>query len=142
MSTGQVFRLIVLMTAFAISVPAYSESKTTVKKTTVTSVETESDGAAAPEQSEPSGGNNIERESSITAQFGSKGGTGTTGCKTEDLSKSVIKDLKADCNAWVKDQKAELKTRFLTSSCQESCEDCTMNLKRCSVTGTVRYQLK
>lgn len=84
-----------------------------------------------------------ERESVATARFGvSSGQSGLSGCKTEALSKNVIKDLKADCLAWVKDQKADLKTRFLTSSCEESCEDCGMSLRRCFVTGTVKYLLK
>lgn len=120
---------------------ASAEAAKKVKKTSTTVTTVESEG----EEETPAGGvttETRETESSVTAKFGSKATSGTTGCKTEDLAKSVIKDLKADCNAWVKDQKAELKGRFLTSICEESCEDCGMSLKRCSVNGTVKYLLK
>ncbi|HVK61898.1 MAG TPA: hypothetical protein VM432_10125 [Bdellovibrionales bacterium] len=78
-------------------------------------------------------------ETEMTATFGSTSTSGLNGCKTEELSKDVIKELKSDCNAWVKDQKADLKDRFRTSKCEEKCSDCAASLRRCNVLGTVRY---
>ncbi len=82
----------------------------------------------------------IERE--MRADFGSTGQTGMAGCKTEELSKNMVRELKTDCNAWIKDQKADLQSKYLTGSCTESCEPCGMSLKRCSVVGRIKYTTK
>lgn len=74
--------------------------------------------------------------------FGSRGQSGLAGCKTEDLSKTVVKDLKSDCSAWLKDQKTDLKSKYLSGSCEDQCEDCGMSLRRCHVVGTMHYLLK
>jgi hypothetical protein len=79
------------------------------------------------------------RDFIVSAKFGSTAATGLTGCKTEALLKESIKELKADCNAWLKDRKAELKNKFHTGTCQEQCSDCGMGLQRCTVTGEVHY---
>lgn len=132
-----------LVLAFTASL-AKAETSRRVRKTqkTITTVESESDGeelelneetpvaVAAPVTPE---------ETEISTIFGSKATTSTAGCKTEELNKGVIRDLKGDCKAWVKDQKADLKKRFRTSTCEESCTDCGVSLQRCTVTGTVRY---
>lgn len=80
-------------------------------------------------------------ENTKTATFGARGQTGLAGCKTDDVLKSAVKDLKADCRAWINDQKKELKSRFLTSSCEELCDDCGMSLRRCHVLGTISYKV-
>jgi hypothetical protein len=134
--------LMILGLVFA--APARAETVRRVRKTTTTVITKESEGdqdgdvvapIADPVSAEP-------KESVKTATFGSKGQSGTAGCKTDDLAKSAVKDLKTDCSAWVKDQKSELKGKFLTSSCDESCDDCGMSLRRCSVTGAIHYLLK
>lgn len=79
-------------------------------------------------------------ESQMTQTFGSKATSGMAGCKTEALSKGVIKDLKAECAAWVKEQKTDLGKNYLGNTCEDSCDDCDMSLVRCHVTGTVRYR--
>ena len=133
------FALLIIF-GLAFTLPAKAETNTRVRKSTTTIITKESEGddddaIPVPEIAEEP------KESVKTATFGSKGQSGTAGCKTEELSKGAIKDLKADCSAWVKDQKSELKSKFLTSSCDESCDDCGMSLRRCSVTGSVHYLL-
>lgn len=132
-----------LMTCFA-PPKAIAQGTTKVRKTTTTvttkEVESDTDDESVPVP--PVEAPVEPKESVKTANFGSKSQSGLTGCKTEALSNSLVKDLKADCSAWVKDQKSELKAKFLTSSCEESCDDCGMSLKRCSVKGSVHYLLK
>ena len=82
-----------------------------------------------------------QREKTMTAKFGSRSTSGMAGCKTEDTVQKTIRELKGDCNAWLKDRKAELKGKYLTGSCDESCDDCGMNLQRCNVNGTVHYTI-
>lgn len=135
--------LLILLVLAGFTNVANAESSKRVRKktTTITTIEAESDDVDDEELPDNQGA--PEREGVMTAVFGgSSGQSGLAGCKTDNLSKNLIKDLKADCQAWVKDQKAELKKRFLTSSCEESCEDCGMSLKRCHVNGTVKYLLK
>lgn len=101
------------------------------------------------EMSDPSGGGvgetlttsttNEISESEISTVFGSQAMSGLGGCKTEELSRPVLKGLRSDCQAWIKDQHSDLGKRFLTSACEDSCTDCGMSLQRCTVTGTVRY---
>jgi hypothetical protein len=64
---------------------------------------------------------------------------GPTACKTSDLAKELVKDLKGECQVWVKERKADLGTKYQTGTCSEKCSDCTMGLKRCSVAGVVHY---
>ena len=78
----------------------------------------------------------------VEETFGSRSGSGMTGCKTEDRANDTIKGLKSDCNAWIKDRKAELKDKFVTASCKEKCDDCGMSMQRCAVTGIVHYTLR
>ena len=135
---------VILMLAFVFSA-ALAQAQTvkppaTVKKSTTTIITKEEEGTEeemagkAPEE-KPT-------ESVITAKFGSKSGSGTAGCKTEELSKTAVKGLKSDCSAWMKDRQTELKTRYLTGSCEEECDDCGMSLKRCMVNGRVHYLVK
>ncbi len=78
-------------------------------------------------------------ESEISTVFGSQAMSGLAGCKTEELSRPVLKGLRSDCQAWIKDQRSELGKRFLTSVCEDACSDCGVSLQRCTVTGVVRY---
>lgn len=117
---------------------SHAETSTKVRKSTTTITTVESEGEDWPTDASPSP--SPIQESEITATFGSKATTGMAGCKTEELSKNVIKELKADCKAWLKDQKADLKNRYSTGVCEESCSDCSMGLQRCNVKGTVRYR--
>jgi hypothetical protein len=64
---------------------------------------------------------------------------GPSQCKTQDLAKEITKDLKTECKAWIKERKDDLGSKYLTGSCSEQCEDCTMGLKQCSVKGVVHY---
>ncbi len=64
---------------------------------------------------------------------------GPTACKTQELAKEMVRDLKAECNGWLKERKADLGTKYQTGTCNEECSDCTMGLKRCSVNGVAHY---
>jgi hypothetical protein len=79
-------------------------------------------------------------ETQMSQTFGSKSTTGMAGCKTEALSKDVIKDLKRECATWVKEQKKDLGKNYLGNTCEDVCDDCDMSLVRCKVTGTIRYR--
>jgi len=125
--------------------PARAENPqgtTKVRKQTTTITVKESEGDTADDKPVSTGPVTEEVEKVKTATFGSRSQTGMAGCKTEEALQASIKDLKADCGAWVKDQKSELKARFLTSSCEELCEDCGMSLRRCTVLGTISYIIK
>ena len=132
--------VLVVLAIISFSVSSHAETSKQVRKrqTTVTEVETVGDEEEPPPPGAPPVQTPVS-ESEITTRFGSKATTGTAGCKTEELSKSVVRDLKSDCAAWMKDQKVQLKGRYLTGSCEEECNDCGMSLQRCNVTGTVRY---
>lgn len=64
---------------------------------------------------------------------------GPTACKTQDLAKELIRDLKQECNSWLKERKTDLGSKYQTGTCSEDCSDCTMGLKRCSVQGEAHY---
>ena len=64
---------------------------------------------------------------------------GPTSCKVQDLAKEQVRDLKTECQAWLKERKADLGTKYQTGTCSEKCSDCTMGLKRCSVQGEAHY---
>lgn len=64
---------------------------------------------------------------------------GPTACKTSDLARELVKDLKGECQTWMKERKADLGSKYQTGTCSEKCSDCTMGLKRCSVAGVVHY---
>ena len=64
---------------------------------------------------------------------------GPSQCKTQDLSKEVAKELRAECDGWVKERKADLGNKYITGTCTEACEECNMGLRRCSYKGTVHY---
>jgi hypothetical protein len=136
--------LISLFTMFEISTSAHAETSKHVRKSTTTVTTSESDGedASGDIASDPTKAAGETTEKEMKATFGSKAQSGLAGCKTEELRKSAVKDLKGDCNAWIKDQKADLKARYLNSSCEEKCEDCGMALQRCYVSGTIHYTVK
>lgn len=128
-------------TSFAQSVNEKANEKpVNSKKSTVTTTitTTVSEGAGDDDTSKTN-------ETVLTATFGTKstsGSSGLAGCKTEELAKTLIKELKSDCSAWLKDRKSDLKDKYLTGSCQESCTDCSMGLRRCVVDGLVHYTSK
>lgn len=123
-----------------------AQAETVVKRThkskmttTVESTElSDPDGEGVGEILTTSTTNEIS-ESEISTVFGSQAMTGLAGCKTEELSRPVLKGLRSDCQAWIKDQRSDLGKRYLTSTCEDSCSDCGMSLQRCTVTGTIRY---
>ena len=64
---------------------------------------------------------------------------GPTACKTQDLARELVRDLKTECNSWLKERKADLGSKYQTGTCGEECTDCTMGLKKCSVNGVAHY---
>ena len=64
---------------------------------------------------------------------------GPTACKTQELAKEMVRDLKTECNSWLKERKADLGSKYQTGTCNEECTDCTMGLKRCSINGVAHY---
>jgi hypothetical protein len=134
------FAMILCSFSVLVNAPAHAEELPRVKKSTTTITVKESENDADEEPKAKVTPEEKERVKSVV--FGSRAQSGTLGCKTEELINGAIKDLKSDCAAWVKDQKTELKGRFLTSSCEDSCTDCGMSLQRCIVTGTVHYIIK
>ncbi len=143
---GRFFTLIasmVLFCSFVVAIGAGAETvrpavKKTTATTTITTTTVESDGVE-DEEPAPATTAAVADDSEITTTFGSTATTGLAGCKTEELTKNVIRDLKSDCGAWLKDQKSQLKDKYVTGTCEEHCSDCQMSLRRCSVTGSVRY---
>jgi hypothetical protein len=79
------------------------------------------------------GGIDNSKDFLVTSAFG------PTQCKTEAIAKEAVKDLKSECNTWIKERKNDLGAKFLTGTCNDSCTDCTMGLKRCQVNGLVHY---
>jgi hypothetical protein len=114
-----------------------SDEETVTTTTTTKTVKRKGSTAAPPSESSETGAGG--KDFIVTAKFGSTATSGLAGCKTEALSKDVIKGLKSDCSAWLNDRKAELKNKFHTGTCQEQCSDCGMSLVRCTVTGEVHY---
>jgi hypothetical protein len=138
-----------LMAALILLFTAHAKAESTrhTRTSTTTTVESDDDGqdyappanaAVPPAPTAPAPAEWAETEMSQT--FGSKATTGMAGCKTEVLSKDVIKDLKRECSTWVKEQKKDLGKNYLGNTCEDSCDDCGMNLVRCKITGTIRYR--
>jgi hypothetical protein len=75
----------------------------------------------------------------MSKTFGSKATSGLSGCKTEEASKDVLKDLNTQCMAWMNDKHAEMKEKYVTGTCEESCSDCGMSMQRCSMKGVIHY---
>lgn len=144
LAISPIFLPILLITNLALAESTTTTRRSRTSKTTVTTTQSNTEGdeysesALAPAVTTATYSNEIS-ESEVSTVFGSQATSGLAGCKTEELSKGVVKGLKDDCRAWVKDQKGDLGRRFLTSSCEETCTDCGMSLERCNVTGTVRY---
>ena len=111
----------------------YDSPKTSTSTTTITTTNTEGMAGTPTPTPDPI------KEFLVSKTFGSKGQSGTTGCKTEELSDKKTEELEATCNTWIKTQKLHLKGKFQTGTCDESCDDCGMSLKRCSVTAVVHY---
>jgi hypothetical protein len=125
---------------------ASAETTKHTRTTTTTTVESDdeafappADAIPAPRNAKPPGAGAF-IDATLSQTFGSTATSGTAGCKTEALSKSVVKDLKRECAAWVKEQKADIGKNYLGNTCEDTCDDCGMSLLRCKVTGTVRYR--
>lgn len=139
--------LMIALVSFFTAHLAKAETTRHTRTTTTTTVESDDDGGdypapadavPAPKNMKPPKAGFVDAE--LTQTFGSTATTGTAGCKTEALSKSVIKDLKRECADWAKEQKSDLGKNYLGNTCEDSCDDCGMSLVRCKVTGTVRYR--
>lgn len=115
------------------------DDDTTTTTTTTVTTKTVKKGAAAQATPVPAESKTVD-DFIMTSTFGSLTGTGTAGCKTDVLSKDVVKELKGDCKDWLNERKAELKGKYQTGTCQEECADCGMGLKRCAVNGTIHYR--
>lgn len=135
--------LIVMFTARV----AHAETNRHTRTSTTTTVESDDDGtdyapsanaAIPPPTNAPATA--LFTETQMSQTFGAKSLSGMAGCKTDALSKDVIKDLKRDCASWVKEQKKDLGKNYLGNTCEDSCDDCGMSLVRCKVTGTIRYR--
>jgi hypothetical protein len=137
---GLMALLIIAFTASLADAQTTTTSTSTkrVRKSTTTITQVDEDGDVS-EPTTTSTSTEVQ-EGEVVTTFGSRATSGTAGCKTEELNKAVIRDLKSDCKAWIKDQRADLKGKFQTSTCEESCTDCGMSLQRCNVVGTVRYR--
>lgn len=125
--------------------PGQTTTTTSTKRvrkstTTITTVDEDGDDIAFDPVSTSTSTTTEVQEGEVTTTFGSKATSGTAGCKTEELNKAVVRDLKSDCKAWVKDQRADLKGKFHTSTCEEQCSDCGMSLQRCNVVGSIKYR--
>lgn len=121
-----------------ISFGANAETAKVVRKTTTTITTVETEGATDDEAT-PAPTSETITDDELTNVFGPTATTGMTGCKTEELAKSAVRELKSDCGAWLKDQKSQLRDRYVTGTCEEQCSDCQMHLRRCAVKGMVRY---
>ncbi len=69
---------------------------------------------------------------------------GGTGCKVEKVAKEENKDAKAECQGWLKEQKANFSGKdsagkHVNSVCREVCKECPMHMKDCSYEGVVHY---
>ncbi len=64
---------------------------------------------------------------------------GPTQCKTADALKLGLKELREDCQAWLKQQKTEMAGKYQSGVCNDECNECGMSLKTCTVKGTVHY---
>jgi hypothetical protein len=64
---------------------------------------------------------------------------GPTQCKVADALKVGLKELRDDCQAWLKQQKSEMGSKYQSGVCNDECNECGMSLKTCTVKGTVHY---
>ena len=88
----------------------------------------ESDESAAPKREEK--------------DFAMEHAFGPTECKVASAAKEASKEFKAECQTWLKERKADLKTKYQTGTCADRCEDCQISgvsAKTCSVIGVIHY---
>jgi hypothetical protein len=64
---------------------------------------------------------------------------GPTQCKTGDALKVSLRELRDDCNAWLKERKVEMGGKYQTGTCNDDCSDCGASLRTCTVKGIVHY---
>ena len=69
---------------------------------------------------------------------------GPTKCVIDENLDAEKREIKKQCEEWVKDRKAELGSKFLTSTCNPECSPCPKNevLKHCSYRGEVHYSVR
>lgn len=64
---------------------------------------------------------------------------GPSQCKASNAIDAAKKELKSECDGWVKERKADLGTKFRTGTCNAKCDSCGQGLERCLTTGLVHY---
>jgi len=64
---------------------------------------------------------------------------GPSDCKTGTVLKDSVRELKEECNTWLKERRGDLKDKYQTGTCSEECSDCGTALKRCLIKGLVHY---
>ncbi len=111
------FLTVVAMAIVVLVATARAETTTKVVKKTTTTTSSDLDTLYDDGESEeyPVANAKAPVESELSASFGSTATTGYAGCKTEELAKTAVKELKADCNAWIKDQKTDTLQRGIQS---------------------------
>jgi hypothetical protein len=64
---------------------------------------------------------------------------GPTPCKASNAIESAKKDLKKECDGWLKERKEDLAGKYRTGTCNAKCDSCGQGLERCMTTGLVHY---
>lgn len=80
-----------------------------------------------------------EREQIPDPNFVLSSDFGPTLCKAKQVIEEPRKDLKKECDTWLKERKTDLGKSFLTGTCQESQEACSGGLVRLTYKGLVHY---
>ncbi len=60
-------------------------------------------------------------------------------CKAKQTLDPVRKELKAECETWMKERKTDLGVNYLTGTCEEKQDPCNGGLVRLTVRGLVHY---
>lgn len=60
-------------------------------------------------------------------------------CKAKQVLDPVRKELKGECESWMKERKSDLGTNYLTGTCEEKQDSCAGGLVRLTVKGLVHY---
>lgn len=73
------------------------------------------------------------KEFAMESQFG------PSSCKASNMLDAAKKELKTECDGWVKERKGDLGTKYRTGTCNVKCDSCGQGLERCMMTGLVHY---
>jgi hypothetical protein len=76
---------------------------------------------------------NERKEFVMESQFG------PSSCKASNTVEGAKKELKTECDGWIKERKGDLGTKFRTGTCNVKCDSCGQGLERCMMTGLVHY---